>query len=100
MAHSEYVVSIIDKIIVACPIFANDNKTIVGSILIYKTEVKSEAEKLLKGDPYYSADIWDKISTNTFRGAIGDVVGGKAFIKKWHPFYYKRNAKELDSILS
>lgn len=79
MAHSDYVVSIMDKIIVAGPMFADDNKTIVGSILIYKTDDKSEAENLLKGDPYYSADIWDKISINTFRAAVGDVVGGRAF---------------------
>lgn len=79
MAHSDYVVSIMDNIIVAGPMFADDNKTIVGSILIYKTDDKSEAENLLKGDPYYSADIWDKISIHTFRGAVGDVVGGKAF---------------------
>lgn len=79
MAHSDYVVSIVDKIIVAGPMFANDNKTIVGSILIYKTEDKEEAEALLKGDPYFDAGIWDKVSINIFRGAIGDVVGGISF---------------------
>lgn len=79
MPHSDYVVSIIDQIVVAGPMFAEDNKTIVVSVLIYKTDDSSEAEALLKADPYFSAGIWEKISINTFRGAIGDVVGGIAF---------------------
>lgn len=78
-AHAEYVISIMDKILVAGPIFADDGETVIGSNLIYKTDDKDEARKLLEGDPYFNAPIWDSIEYHTFRGAIGDAVGGLAF---------------------
>lgn len=78
-AHLSYIEEILDHLIVAGPMFADDNKTIVGSILIYNTDDKNKALKYLKADPYYSADIWKDISVNVFRGAAGDAVGGKAY---------------------
>lgn len=77
--HLNHVESIMDKIIVAGPMFADDNATIVGSMFIYNTDNKEQALSYLKADPYYAADIWEKISINVFRGAIGDAVGGKAY---------------------
>lgn len=79
MGHLNHIESIMDHVVVAGPMFADDNKTIVGSLLIYKTDNKNQALKFLEADPYYSAGIWEKISVNVFRGAIGDVVGGKAY---------------------
>lgn len=79
MGHLNHIESVMDHVVVAGPMFADDNKTIVGSLLIYKTDNKNQALKYLEADPYYSAGIWEKISVNVFRGAIGDVVGGKAY---------------------
>lgn len=78
-AHAEYVISIMDKILVAGPIFEDDGETVIGSNLIYKTESKEEARRLLEGDPYFKAPIWKSIEFHTFRGAIGEAVGGLAF---------------------
>lgn len=77
--HIEHVDTIIDQVLLAGPIFAEDNKTVIGSLLIYKTDDVKKARANLEADPYYAAGVWDKISINTFRGALGDVVGGKAF---------------------
>jgi uncharacterized protein YciI len=77
--HIEHVDTIIDQVVIAGPMFAEDNKTVVGSVLIYKTDDVKKARSNLEADPYFSAGVWDKISIHTFRGALGDVVGGKAF---------------------
>ena len=77
--HIDYVDMIIDQVVIAGPMFSDDNQTIVGSVLIYKTDDIKKARSYLEADPYFSAGIWDTISIHTFRGAIGDVVGGKAF---------------------
>lgn len=77
--HLEYVETILDKVLVAGPIFADDRQTVVGSMLIYKTDDKSEAEEILSADPYYSAGIWESVEFQVFRGALGDAVGGKSY---------------------
>ena len=79
MGHLTHIESILDQVVIAGPMFANDGKTVVGSLLIYKTADKEQALANLKADPYYEAGIWDKISINVFRGALGDAVGGKAY---------------------
>ncbi|WND03489.1 YciI family protein [Temperatibacter marinus] len=77
--HLAYVEKIVDQILVAGPMFDQDNKTIIGSILIYKTAEKEEAQQLLENDPYYSAGIWETIEFETFRGALGSAVGGISY---------------------
>jgi len=79
MDHFKYIETIMDRILVAGPIFADDKQTIIGSVLIYKTEDKAVAREMLESDPYFSADIWDSVVYQTFRGALGDAVGGKAY---------------------
>jgi len=77
--HIDHVDTIIDQVVIAGPMFAEDNKTVVGSMLVYKFDDIEKARLTLQADPYYAAGVWDKISINTFRAALGDVVGGKAF---------------------
>jgi len=79
MDHFAYMEVIMDRILVAGPIFEEDNKTIIGSMLIYKTDDKAVAKELLESDPYFSADIWSTVVYQNFRGALGDAVGGKAY---------------------
>ncbi len=79
MDHFKYIEPIMDEVLVAGPIFAEDNETIIGSTFIYKTADKKVAKELLEADPYFKANIWAKIEYHTFRGAIGDAVGGKAY---------------------
>jgi len=77
--HLDHVASLVDEILVAGPMFADDKKTVVGSILIYKTDDVATARKYLEGDPYFKANIWESVSINTFRGALGESVGGIAY---------------------
>lgn len=75
-AHLAYVASLVDHLLIAGPMFAEDGKTVVGSVLIYKTDDVATAKAWLGNDPYYAAGIWKSTSFHPFRGAIGDAVGG------------------------
>lgn len=77
--HLAYIETVLDKVLVAGPIFDDDNKSIIGSLLVYKTDDKALARSYLEADPYYAADIWADVSIDVFRGALGDAVGGKAY---------------------
>ena len=77
--HLDYFESILDQVAVAGPIFGEDGKTPIGSMLVYKTDDREKARALLAGDPYYNADIWESVDLHLFRAAGGDLVGGKAW---------------------
>ncbi len=77
--HLQYVETILDKVLIAGPIFGDDKKTVIGSLLIYKTDDQDEARAILEADPYFNAGIWEKIEFQLFRGALGDAVGGKSY---------------------
>jgi len=78
-AHLAYVESIVDQILIAGPMFGPDGRTVIGSLLVYKTDSEATARSFLEADPYFSAGIWDSIECQVFRGALGDAVGGKAY---------------------
>lgn len=77
--HLEHVEAIQDHILVAGPIFGEDQKTLIGSTLIYKTDDIEQARKWLESDPYFKAPIWEKVEFHLFRGALGDAVGGVTY---------------------
>lgn len=77
--HLDHVETILDHILVAGPVFADDGKTIIGSTLIYKTDDKEQARKWLEADPYFKAPIWQSVEFHLFRGALGDAVGGVTY---------------------
>ena len=77
--HLAHIEKTIGGIMVAGPIFTADGKSVCGSLLIYKTDNQQKAQEMLEADPYYKADIWQKISYNVFYGAAGDAVGGLSY---------------------
>ena len=77
--HLNYVKTIADKVAFAGPVFGDDCKTIVGSLLIYNSDDLEKARGWFQGDPYYSADIWDVAHINFMRGAMGSLIGGIQF---------------------
>lgn len=77
-AHLDYIESVLDKIAVAGPLKRPDGSD-WGSLLVYKTEDPDQARAWLSGDPYASAGIWESVEVQSFFGAAGDWVGGKAW---------------------
>lgn len=77
--HLEYVETILDRIMVAGPMYADDAETLIGSLYIFNTGDEAEARALLENDPYFKADFWAEIRINPFLGAAGTAVGGKTW---------------------
>ena len=48
----------------------------IGSLFIYNTENKQEAQQLLEQDPYYHVGIWQSIDLLSFQAAAGTWCGG------------------------
>jgi len=76
-AHLSYVETILDKIEVAGPLSNSESENYTASILIYKTDTKSEAESLLYADPYYQAGLYGDVTIKRMLPAAGNWVGGK-----------------------
>lgn len=74
--HLDHVERIMEHILVAGPVFADDQKTVIGSTLIYKTSDREQAREWLAADPYFKAPIWESVEFHLFRGALGEAVGG------------------------
>lgn len=79
MGHLDHVESILEHILVAGPIFADDGKTLIGSTLVYNTDDKEQAREWLEADPYFKAPIWESVEFHLFRGALGQAVGGVTY---------------------
>lgn len=77
--HLEYVETILEQIFVAGPLYGDDAKTIIGSLLIFRTGNEAAARALLENDPYFAADFWAEVHYNPFLGAAGTAVGGKSW---------------------
>jgi uncharacterized protein len=77
-AHLSYVESILDEIAVAGPL-RDEAGSIIGSLLIFRTESLAQAKALLERDPYFNAQIWEHVSFHHFGGSAGAWVGGKTW---------------------
>ena len=75
-AHLEHVEAHLDDLAVAGPL-KDDSGAVTGSLLGLHAENEAEARALLASDPYYGADIWDRIEIRAFTAAAGTWVGGK-----------------------
>ena len=54
----------------AGPMLADDNSTMIGSIILIECNSKMEAEDFASGDPYKQAELFTKVSISGFRQSI------------------------------
>jgi uncharacterized protein YciI len=79
-AHLAYVETIIDRLLMAGPLYSEDGSAMIGSLYLFKTASLDEARRLLEGDPYFKASFWKSIEIRPTLPAAGDCVsGGKAW---------------------
>jgi uncharacterized protein len=74
-AHFAYVETIVERMWIGGPI-KSDAGDFLGSVIIYEAESRDEAEALLRGDPYFVANLWDRWSLDPFVAAAGTWAGG------------------------
>lgn len=77
--HLAYVETIMDRIVLAGPLFDDAGEGVIGSMLIYNTGDPAEARALLGADPYFKAGFWADVKISTLFPAAGSAVGGKAW---------------------
>jgi uncharacterized protein YciI len=76
-AHMQYVESILDRLLLAGPLFDDPGATMIGSLYVFKTDSLPEARRLLEADPYYQAGFWKTVEFRPTLPAAGDCVGGR-----------------------
>lgn len=76
-AHLAYVETILDRLLMAGPLYSADGSAMIGSLYLFKTTSLDEARRLLEGDPYYKASFWNRVEVRPTLPAAGDCVGGK-----------------------
>lgn len=76
-AHMRYIETILDRLLMAGPLFDDQGTTMVGSLYVFKTASVPEARRLLEGDPYCQARFWKSVEFRPTLPAAGDCAGGK-----------------------
>ena len=75
--HLAYIESILEHLLVAGPLSAEDGDGYNASCFIYDTDDRDEALSLLHNDPYFKAGIYEQVSCRRFLPAAGSWIGGK-----------------------
>ncbi|HVN41865.1 MAG TPA: YciI family protein [Steroidobacteraceae bacterium] len=76
-AHLRYIETILDRLLLAGPMFSDDGGTVVGSLYVFKTASLEEARHLIEADPYFQAKFWVQVDFRLVWVAAGECVGGK-----------------------
>lgn len=56
---------------VAGPLLADDNETMIGSMLIVEADSRADVEALLPNDPYAIAGLFDSVEVHPWIWALG-----------------------------
>jgi len=59
-AHRDYLAKLADKMAFAGPLFSDDGKTIVGSLLVMDFPNRVDVETWLKDEPFTKAGVYEK----------------------------------------
>ena len=65
--HLAYLVGFEDKIVFAGPLLADDNQTMIGSLLILDLPDRAAAEKFSANDPYRKAGLFQTVNITAWR---------------------------------
>ena len=70
-AHGAYMAANEDGMRMGGPLYADDQKTMIGSVVIKEFSCQSEAEKFIAEEPYNKAGLFKTVLLNPF-GAFVD----------------------------
>lgn len=69
-AHLEHFRNIAESIAVAGPMF-DDSGNGSGSLIIVRADSPSVARDLIKGDPFFTEGVWERLEVKAFKAASG-----------------------------
>ncbi|MGQ5701936.1 YciI family protein [Sandaracinobacteroides sp. A072] len=75
-AHLAHVDEVFDRIHLAGPMHDSAGG-FMGSLLVISAKDESDARAFLESDPYFKADIWERITISRMGVKLGSWVGGK-----------------------
>ena len=65
-AHRAYLAAAAVKLVVAGPLVADDNETMIGSCFLVEAESKQAAIDFNAGDPFAAAGVWETVQVHAF----------------------------------
>jgi uncharacterized protein len=77
-AHFAHIETIMETIAIAGPLKTDDGN-FAGSMLVVKADSPTEAEAILRADPYFAGGVWERWEIFPFVAAAGKWVGGKTW---------------------
>ena len=54
------------KIVMSGPLVADDGETMIGSLFVIEAPDRATVERFNAADPFFAADIWDKVTISGF----------------------------------
>ncbi|MEW9920088.1 YciI family protein [Marimonas sp. MJW-29] len=65
-AHKAYLSKPPVKIVISGPLLADDEKTMIGSMVLVEAESLADVEAFHRNDPFFAAGIWEEVSIRPF----------------------------------
>ncbi len=69
--HLAYLASLGDRVRIGGAILTPDQKSVVGSLLIFEAADEAEVRALLANDPYAKAQLFANVDVKPWRQAVG-----------------------------
>lgn len=69
-AHKAYLSRATIKTVISGPLLADDEETMIGSCFLVEANSLQEVETFNQADPFYKADLWDRISIRPFNKRV------------------------------
>jgi uncharacterized protein YciI len=54
------------RIVMSGPLVADDGETMIGSLFVIEAPDRATVERFNAADPFFAADIWDKVTITGF----------------------------------
>ena len=54
------------KIVMSGPLTSDDGETMIGSLFVIEAPDRATVERFNAADPFFAADIWDKVTISGF----------------------------------
>jgi uncharacterized protein YciI len=69
-AHAEYMAANEEGIRMGGPLYADDHKTMIGSVVIKEFSNRTDAENFIKNEPFNKAGLFETVMINPFKAFV------------------------------
>jgi len=69
-AHVEHLKSLGDTLFAAGPLLADDNETMIGSLVVIEADTKADVETFATSDPYAVAGLFESVTITPWKKVL------------------------------